>query len=69
MTLNNSEQNNVPVVSPWYEIAMYFVGPLESASIQEIRYIITASDHSKKIVYEFSTETKLASNFADAFLR
>ena len=60
ITIAAPELHPVPVVSPWYHIAIDFVRPPNSASNQGGHYILTLSDYFPKFVHAIPTEIKEA---------
>ena len=60
------ELHPIPVVSPWYQVGIDFIGPLQPPSTQGSRYILIINNYFTKYLLVVPTETKDASGVVDA---
>ena len=64
MVVQTPELHPVPVKSPWYHVAIDFIGPIFPASQKGNRYILTLSDYFTKYAEAIALPTKCATEVA-----
>ncbi len=65
LTTGTPQLHPVPVVSPWYQIGMDYVGPISPPASDGSVYIFTVCDYFTKWVDAIPTSNKFASTVAN----
>ena len=69
MVVQAPELHPVPVKSPWYHVAIDFIGPITPTSQKGNRYILTISDYFTKYAEAIPLPTKCAIEVASVLFK
>ena len=69
MLTKKPELHPVPVKSPWFHIAIDFIGPVNPTSLKGMKYILTISDYFTKFVQAIPLPDKRSSGVASVLFK